>query len=328
MIFNKNNSGQTEIKSLLGFISKDVRFDNLKPYIVVAQAEVSRFISKEVFTASEAYYNSNAFNPDGTAVIDQFVVRLQAVVILKAYILFVPSNDLSHSANGRTAYIEENAKLPAEWMVLRDEQNLSELYFSFLDYLLLFLDENKSDTTLAVWTTTGMYDDMKELLIQNSVQFTSFFDIQESRSLFISILPILRRIQFNKFLSFVGNDLMEKFIAFNKTGTGLTDDEKNIYNACLSPLALFTIADALKTLSSKLFSDRIVNTFLATTAKAERTTPFQDRMNMSKYLSETAENQLNYLSHLVSKYNAEKSGIPVPERTIPSIDPDAKIISI
>ncbi len=328
MILGKSNADQ-ELKSLIGFIHNGLKFDNLKPYARLAESSLKKTISDQIFAFAETYYKGSSFDPNGTTVKDVLVVNIQMCVALTAYRLFAPSNDLSHTNSGRSIYVEENIKPAFEWMIEKDNANLDDLVNSFTDYLLEFLDKNIEDNDLKIWKDTDVYKSSHSLLILNANEFSKYFDINDSRRLFLVMVPSISRIQSRVFQSILKPELLDKFIFYNqkKEDITLTEAEKEILEACKLPICLMSVSEALKTLSEKVFPDRIVSTYLST-LKTERSSSFENRIAVSKTLINVANSELQYLQRLVTKYYCLAAGLPIPEITIASIDPHDKIVSI
>ena len=126
MLFNKDSTGSTELKALIGFIYKSINFDNLKSYIGFAQRDIKKIIGSDVFQVAQDHYDSENYllaeideaHPEYT-ILDELVDRIQYPVAVHAYRRYVPSSDLSHSDKGRQIFVSEQEKPASEWQIER-----------------------------------------------------------------------------------------------------------------------------------------------------------------------------------------------------------------
>ena len=144
MIFNKDGKGSDELKSLIGFIYKSIDFANLKTYLVLAKREIIQIIGREVYAKALEFYKSSAYDtpadPDTDALLRELVLRIQLPLSLIAYRKYAPGADLTHNDSGRQITVTETVKPAFEWMIKRDNANITSLANEAIDFLLEFLD--------------------------------------------------------------------------------------------------------------------------------------------------------------------------------------------
>src|SRR5690606_17161765 len=94
-----------ELKELLGYVDADISFKNLLPDIITATKDVKKLISTEVYNYAFESYNSGivdgVYTNDFTSVDSNIVRSIRYPIAVNAYRLFAPTNDLSHSNDGR-----------------------------------------------------------------------------------------------------------------------------------------------------------------------------------------------------------------------------------
>lgn len=103
ILFNKDNNGQAEMKALLGFLDKDLRFDNIVTDIELNTPGLIEFIGKEMYSKIEDFYYAD-LPTEPTA--DQLkMIRIlkhaQLYILLLAYLEYASNADLMHGNSGR-----------------------------------------------------------------------------------------------------------------------------------------------------------------------------------------------------------------------------------
>ncbi len=338
MIFNKSANGKEEIKAHLGFISKSVNFDNLKTYIDAGENRIRKIISKQVFAIAETHYKSSNFQKttptNAEARLDKLVEKIQLAVALFAYKSFVPSNDLSHSADGRQIFVGETRKPAFAWQIEKDNQNLNDLYHTFISELLDFLDlcvDDASTGPIAVaWIATEAYKLRKKCFIQTAHDFDQQYYIESNSSLFHSITAGMLRVQNRKFKAVLRETLYDKIAEYILDGEDtedLTTAEKEIFRLCKLPLALYTMADAIPLFTIDILPDRIVNNYNNISDGSNQKIPSaKDRAAASTFLIKQADKEMRTLQQAVAKYWNEIEEITPEETPSFNIDPDQKFV--
>ncbi|MCX6232740.1 MAG: hypothetical protein NTZ33_14475 [Bacteroidetes bacterium] len=359
MIFNKSDNGKTEVKELLGFISKAVNFENLKTYVTSAENAIRKIISKEVFKLAEDHYLSEDYNThslddilevseenpepeEANAEImaflqlDILVSRIQLCVAFMAYKQFVPSNDLSHGANGRLVTKGEDQSTAWSWQIEKDNQNLNDLYHTFLSDLLDFLDDccsnDDAEDISSAWISTDAYKLVKKCFIQSASEFDPYYNIESSSFMFHKITAGMHRIQLRKFKPALRAELYDKiaeYILDGKDPDDLTAAELNIYELCKMPLALYTMADSIMLFNAQILPDRIVQNFVANReGENQKNLPVAERSGAAKFLNNEADACMREVFMEVRKYWAEKEGVVLVDVPLVNIDPDEKFVRL
>jgi hypothetical protein len=189
LLFNENTFS-VQFKELIGFVDKKgIEFKNLKADLITATKEVKQIASKEIYQIA---YNYNLTLPSSTVNENkaQLLYYLQYAIAVRAYSLYAPNNDISHTGDGRKMRNEEHEKVPMEYMIDRDNQQLEKRYYRACDMLLDYLDETEflDTNSVNIWHQTDAYKDTTKTVIRTVKEFEEYFHIQ-SRLLFLRLVP-------------------------------------------------------------------------------------------------------------------------------------------
>ncbi|MUP44904.1 hypothetical protein E0K83_03980 [Gramella sp. BOM4] len=205
LLFNKEEKGQEEIKQLLGFISRDLKYANLVPDIELKTPLLIDFIGKPVYDKIEAFYQSNQ---DATNAADMKVIlkNAQLYILLQAYLQYAPNADIIHSPTGRTIQVADNSKTPGDWMLKKDELSTEKRSYAALDALILKLDE----IGLAEWIASKEYKTAQGLFITRTNQFQKIYPIENSGQLYYRMVPFMSDIEAETLIPLLGIDKIEE----------------------------------------------------------------------------------------------------------------------
>ncbi len=331
MLFNKSGTGSAELKALIGFIYKSINFDNLKSYIRFAEAHVKRIIGKEVFATALAHYNSENYqlatpNEDHPeyATLDELVQKIQYPMAVHAYRKYVPSSDLTHSDKGRQIFVSDQEKPAFEWQIEKDNENLLRLAGEATDLLIEFLDEHIDDVVYIVgkvlneptivpllpWGTSDAFKATRELMIPNVGTFETVFLIGGSRLTFLSLAPIIKRVQENEIMVTLGEtryaEILDQFLDGDLTAQNLT-----ILNKVRQPLALLTMAIAAKRLTVETLPDGVFSNLIVTVIRQKMQASKIDRNEISVLLEKDGMRELRKLQDYLAKIDAAAAGSTV-----------------
>lgn len=336
MLFNKDSTGSAELKALIGFIYKSINFDNLKSYIGFAERDIKKIIGTEVFQVAQDHYDGknyllSEFDEDHPeyAILDELVQRIQYPVAVHAYRRYVPSSDLTHSDKGRQIFVSEQEKPAFEWQIEKDNENLLRLANDGTDMLLEMLDSCMSlvittiddseppvetQTLMIPWKTSAAYLATRELFINKVEEFEHVFMIGGSRLTFLSLLPIMRRVQDNEIKScFTADKYAELQAAIEDDD--ISDDNLIILDKARQPLALLTLSVAAKRLTSEVLPDGIFSNMTTSVIKSKMPSSKIDRNEVSASLEKDGLRELRKLQDHLAKLAATAAG-----ETIEAVD--------
>jgi len=349
MLFNKDDNGSLELKELIGFIYKSINFNNLKSYIRMAERDMIRIIGKDVFQTAQDHYNSDNYQAEPVEgedesiayqTLDLLVARIQYPVAIHAYRKYVPNADLTHGDKGRQIYVSENEKPAFEWMIEKDNDNLIRLANEATDILLEFLDDHIEDTHLVgeegeeeealliPWADSDAYNLTKSLFINTVDEFQEVFMIGNSRFTFLSLAPILRRVQENELKPCFGEslytDIMEEIKAREITG-----DNKPVLDRARQALGLLTLSIAVKRLTVDILPDGLFLNQVSGLVKSKLAAGKVDRNEVSVSLQRDGMVELRKLQDYLAKLAAEEAGTTLEETDLTAhIDADLKFVRL
>lgn len=295
MLFDKYFNGTKDLKEQIGFLYADVEYDNLKIYLDLAKRDVLKIIGKPIYDLALAFYKSPIFDQnDETDQPDMFhlVKRIQMPIALLAYRKYAPGADLAHSDNGRQITVTDQVKPAFEWMIARDNANITALAYEAIDFLLEFLEEQlvpvvgpdfagitppAAVSTLGLaWAATPEFLNTKSLFINSAREFDKYFPINQSRQFYMTVVPFIREAEIRHLRPILLKAFYETIIERIKDGDSTAADLE-IINLSRPSLAMLTMSVALTRLSMEVLPDGIFQNFTAGITKQSNTANSMDR---------------------------------------------------
>lgn len=273
LLFNINDKeiSSDELKELLGYVDADISFKNLLPDIITSTKEVKKLIGNEVYNHISEKYSSSleegVFTTDFEDIESNLVRSTRYSIAVKAYSLFAPSNDLSHSTDGRRMRNSDNEKMAFQWMIDADNKEQEKRFYRSLDDLIELLDESKPDgytelseeqkkiTLYFKWISSTNYKAQKFLFLNSLEAFNEHYII-ESRLLFLKLSSGIEECERREILPRLGKD---KFLALKEIQNASTDSKElelvfQIKKAC----AFYALAWAIPKMSITLFPEGVL----------------------------------------------------------------------
>lgn len=228
MLFNKGSKGADEVKAIIGFNHRSLKFENLIPYIEFAESDILRYlINQDLLSAAQTHYDSNnylatpiamltapvnetqqaktireALNASNTllnakyALLDNLVKKLQSPIIRHAIRMYYPSSDVDHTETGRKINKDENQSIPWEWQIEKDNANMLELAHRSEESLMEFLFTNQDNDPLDdLWKDSDAANTARGLMINNAADFSKIIFINNSRRVYISLVPLISEVE-------------------------------------------------------------------------------------------------------------------------------------
>lgn len=116
---------------------------------------------------------------------------VQRVIASRALCYFAKNTGLSHDSTGRKLKVDENEKIPFEWMIDRDDRELKERYYRALDRLYLHLEKEDSEE----WKKCSISKQRAELFVKDFNVFESVYPLNGSRYTFYKLIPLMLEAQ-------------------------------------------------------------------------------------------------------------------------------------
>lgn len=349
MLFNKDDNGAFELKELIGFIYRSINFNNLKSYIGMAERDMIRIIGKDVFQTAQDHYDSDNYQAEPVEgeeesiayqTLDLLVARIQYPVAIHAYRKYAPNADLAHSDKGRQIFVSDNEKPAFEWMIEKDNDNLIRLANEATDILLEFLDDHIEDTHLVgeegeeeeklliPWADSDAYKATKALFINTVDEFQEVFMIGNSRLTFLSLAPIMRRVQENELKPCFSETLYAEILEDIKAQE-ISDDNLPILDRARQALGLLTLSVAVKRLTVEVLPDGLFLNQMSGLAKSKLAAGKVDRNEVSASLQRDGMTELRKLQDYLAKLAAEEAGETLETTDLTAhIDADQKFVRL
>lgn len=268
LLFNLNNTGgSAEVKRILGFTDADIKFENLKPYVIPATDELIELIGQPLYDSLVGIYEATSASESDA----DFLLRAQTSILLNAYREFAIDTDLGHTPNGRVNRVEDKQKIAFEWQIERSNRKMERKYYKSLDSLIKFMDANVSG-----WKTSDAYKATHDLFIRTASQIDLYFNIEDSRLLFLKLVPGIRKAEREEILPRITKTRFDELKNALKENQPISDSylvekiqEAVVYKALawavlrmsaqLFPEGVLQVADASRlTTSARLAADQQV----------------------------------------------------------------------
>lgn len=243
--------GSSELKEILGFLDADINFNAIKSDIITASIEVVELIGNTIYLSA-----CDIFTKDNATEEEKNLLRaIQSPIAINAYTLFAPSNDLAHTNNGRKMRQDENEKLPFEWMLDKDNDNLQRRYFRSLDDLIKILDSLPDGAIKTAWLASESKVAMNNLIVKSTKEFDRFFPIK-SRLLFLKLVPGMEDCEYFELNARVGKEKINLLKKANKNA--LSDSDSQLFLLLQKACVSYSLAWAMPRLSIGLFPNGVL----------------------------------------------------------------------
>lgn len=279
LLFNYDtNDGDLEIHQLIGHIDKDIEFNLLKSDIIAATNELIKIIGKPLYDSVLATYKTEPTEGSSEA---ELVYYVRYPIALDAYRHHAKSSDVVHSNNGRKMRVDEHNKMPFEWALDRDNENLERKYYKAIDHMIDYLDASST-----LWKSSAAYQKTQKYFVRTTSDFDSYFPIN-SRLLLIKLQPGIHRCETKEIISRIGLETYDVIKTKQKNNTPLTADESGLVELIKEACVFASLSWAMRVLRVTLFPEGVLQRFVT-----ERNTT-QGKMPAIKMETELAAQEFN-----------------------------------
>ena len=182
MLFNRDNNGSEELYRVTGTFKASTDYTSIANDIEDATEDLRSLVGPIVARAEETYENRES---------SEVLTLVQRAVAARALCYFAKNTGLSHGETGRKLKVDENEKIPFEWMVDRDDRKLNERYYRAIDRLFRYL--YSSDEIDVNDLPDG---EMRRLLfIKNINDFEAVYPISGSYYTLNALIPLMYEAQ-------------------------------------------------------------------------------------------------------------------------------------
>ena len=169
MLFNRNNNGSEELQQVTGNWMASADYSIILPEISSATEDVCRLVGQAVIARAKDEYESMF---DNHPLLD--AVRLPVACL--AMMRYAMLSGVGHDETGRKVKVNDNEKMPFEWMVDRDDIAMRERYYRAMDSLYLYLEEKEPE----LWEASPKKMSLKSSIVKNIIEFETVYPIQGS----------------------------------------------------------------------------------------------------------------------------------------------------
>lgn len=180
MLFNLHNDGSRELQELTGLFYANNSFATIAPEIRTATDTVASLVGEDIIKTAEDRYES--LSPDM-----DFINVVRMPIACLAIMNWSKQNLVSHEDSGRKMKLNDNDKVPFEWMIDRDDRELREKYYRAMDALYAYMAKDPDKWGITAFET--------ESVVRNVNDLERIFPIEQSSYCFHLLLPLFIEVQ-------------------------------------------------------------------------------------------------------------------------------------
>ena len=209
MLFNKRGTGSQELYEISGTFEAKTDYHSVDSEVQNAMNVVASFVGHGVISAAETIYASEAPSSDEEA----FLAAVRKPVAYLAISMHARLSGLSHGDTGRKIKVDDNEKIPFEWMVDRDNLEMRERFFRAMSGLFSFLEgETVPSDALSAWHDSDAYKMAQSSVVRTAREFDAVYPIDGSAYMFYKMLPLIIEVQ-PRLRALIGDEKMEQLLA-------------------------------------------------------------------------------------------------------------------
>lgn len=218
---------------------------DLKKYVGLAQtfnfADFEPYINRAVIKYTRKYVGDlhilleNPATGEGADIKNEAREYLRDAIANFGMYEYAPLGSVFFDSSGISNVSNEQRK-PVEWWQMNDlRRSMLGTGHEAMDLLLAFLEKNK--TVFTDWAESVYYTESKELLVNNTDLFDKYYNIFQSRRVYLSLRPSIRQIEDQ----YVSTFLCKELIAHLKT-TDVTGVKKEVKDYLQKAIVAFTVS--------------------------------------------------------------------------------------
>lgn len=191
MLFNRDGNGSVELQQITGIFSASTDYSVISSEIDDATRKVAELVGKDVVKKAEDYYYN------GELETNQLVSAVRQAVAILAVFRYSKNNLISHGDTGAKIVVDQNEKIPFEWMVDRDQQAQLERWYRTMDALYKVLEDTEDPS----WMDSEIRNVYKGSIVRSLMEFERVYPVDGSyyvyymlQNLVIEAQPKIRRM--------------------------------------------------------------------------------------------------------------------------------------
>ena len=229
MLFDKNGRGSEELQKVTGIWYASTPFSVIRTEICFAEEAVAAIFGDVVYKAALSAYEGYEDN--------DFVDAFRLPVALRAIAHYMEVSGVSHEGTGRKVKMDENEKMPFEWMIDRDDRAMRDRYYRAIDSLYRFLEREKPE----LWEECPARKTARRCLVRSIGDFEAVFPLDGSNYAFHILADTMASVQDSVLIPFIGRDIWAEI--FPELSPELTDGA-SILDCCKRFVVLETVKRA------------------------------------------------------------------------------------
>lgn len=202
-------------------------FDVLEPFILDNEKWLIRkYTGKTLFEKLVSTKNTPTETPDLYA---ELLAIAQGIVINRSMMQYIPEGQLDISENGIRINTTDTKKTAFEWQIVKLEQRYLDTTHEKIEELLDLLFNNE----VTEWKSSPIFKNIRANFVNAAYQFNTYFNIDASHRLFLSLVPDIEYAERVYILSALGevffNELKVKILAGEDVLPANADASKTAY---------------------------------------------------------------------------------------------------
>lgn len=334
MIFNKNEKGNEELRTLTGSYYKSNDFDKISVKVELASEDLVNLIGQAIFDKAQTHYLSDYYLTPPVAVpvesgsgsgsageglpavdyplLDRLVQHIQLPIAFIATLWHSQGNDISHEDTGRKVKLDKTSESIAwEWQYNRDDASALRNYQKAYDRLIRFLNANN----FAEWDNSTAKKNTLSLFIDTPEHFNRLFAIDDSPVFFLRIAPLMREVERKHIKPILGTEKFNALKELIQSGAEMSEQDQELYDYVCDPIPLITMSMAVKRFSLTVIPEGVVQNFFSerSTSKANIPATLDLVTNVSRSLLKDGMLNIDELKKYWSALNTDVTDETITE---------------
>lgn len=244
MLFNKDNNGSVELQRLTGSFAAANDWSVIETEVADAIRTVSGLVGAAVVEKADGLYQSGAEA-------DPLVAAVRMPVAVLAVSRYSRNNLVSHDDSGSKVRVDDNEKMPWEWMIDRDERAQQDRWYRALDALYAYLDQ----TGLQEWKDSDAYRRMRRSIVRTIDEMEAVYPVDGSYYVYFLLQNLVIESQ-GKLRKMIGDAAWERI-----SGDAVAEADIPLLRVCQRWAVLTGVVTAVRRWSLEVFPLAIVRRF-------------------------------------------------------------------
>lgn len=245
-LFNKDGHGAEELNRLTGSYYASNKYENISAEIDFATNEVAGIVGKKIVERAGTEYQEGGDSA--------LVALVQMPIACLAISRHFQQMGVSHEDAGRKLKIDENEKIPFEWMLDRDDRAMRERYYRSLDALYSYLEQED----IAEWQQSPVRKLLSGSIVRGLSSFEQVYPIEHSYYTYFMLQPLVIEAQNARLRKMLG----EKWDRINSAD--VAEEDRLLLQYAQRVVILYAVITAVERWSIEVFPLSIARRFSPT----------------------------------------------------------------